>query len=66
MRRLILIIKNKLEACVTGIDRWMVQNGLKMNGDKTEILLFSSSHRPRLPIDSVEIAGHNILLFNTL
>ena len=53
--------KLKLEACVTGIDRWMGQNGLKMNGDKTEVLLLSSSYRPRSPIDSLQIAGHNIL-----
>ena len=40
--------KLKLEVCVTGIDRWMVQNRLivKMNGDKTEVFLPSSSYRP--------------------
>ena len=32
-----------------------------MNGDKTEVLLLSSSYRPRPPIDSLQIAGHNIL-----
>ena len=39
----------------------MGQNGLNMNGGKTEVLLLSSSYRPRPPIDSLEIAGHNIL-----
>ena len=53
--------KLKLQACVTRIDRWMGQNGLKMNGDKTEVLLLPSSYRPRPPIDSLQIAGHNIL-----
>ena len=53
--------KLKLEACVTGIARWMGQNGLKMNGDKTEVLLLSSSYRPRPPIDSLQISGYNIL-----
>ena len=38
-----------------------VQNRLKMNGDKTEVLLLSSSYRPGPPIESLEIAAHNIL-----
>ena len=32
--------KSKIEACVTDIDPWMIINKLKMNGDKTEILVF--------------------------
>ena len=36
------LIKSKLEACVH-IDSWMVLNRLKLNQDKTELLLISSS-----------------------
>ena len=50
--------KSTLEACVTEIDKWMLQNSLKMNGDKTETILLSSSFRPRPSIDFVSIAGH--------
>ena len=39
--------KSKIEACVTDINSWMIINKLKMNSDKTEILVFKSSHRPR-------------------
>ena len=55
-----------LEACVTEIDKWMLQNSLKMNGDKTETILLSSSFRPRPSIDSVSIAGHDVFLLKKL
>jgi len=54
--------KGTLEACVNEIDKWRLLNSLKMNGDKTEIILISSAFRPRPSIDSVCIAGHEILL----
>ena len=52
--------KSTLEACVTEIDKWMLQNSLKMNGEKTETILLSSSFRPRPSIDSVSIADHDL------
>ena len=52
--------KSTLKACVTEIDMWMLQNSLKMNGDKTETILVSSSFRLRPSIDSVSIAGHDV------
>ena len=55
--------KSTLEACVTDIDKWVLQNSLKMNGDKTETILLSSSFRPRPSIDSVSIAGHDVFFF---
>ena len=36
-----------MEACVRDIDLWMVQNRLKLNQEKTEMLVFSSRYRPR-------------------
>ena len=33
--------KQKVEACIRDIDRWMLRNNLKLNNDKTEFLLFS-------------------------
>ena len=47
--------KSKIGACVTGIDSWMIINKLKMDSDKTEILVFSSSHRPRPALDLLDI-----------
>ena len=36
-----------LEDCVKDIDLWMLNNKLKLNSGKTEIIVFSSSYRPR-------------------
>ena len=36
-----------LEDCVKYIDLWMLNNKLKLNSGKTEIIVFSSSYRPR-------------------
>ena len=52
--------KSKIEACVTDIDSWMIMNKLKMNGDKTEILVFSSFYRPRPPLDFLDIVSENV------
>ena len=54
--------KSTLEACVTEIDKWMLQNSLKMNGEKTDYFtIFFLSSRPS--IDSVSIAGHDVSFF---
>ena len=39
--------KARIEACILDINLWMVQNRLKLNQDKTEVLVFSSSYRPK-------------------
>ena len=38
----------------------MLQNSLKMNGDKTKTILLSCSFRPWPSNDSVSIAGHDV------
>ena len=38
--------KTRMEACVLDIDLWMVER-LKLNQEKTEVLVFSSCYRPR-------------------
>ena len=39
--------KTSMEACVRDIDFWMVHIRLKLNQDKTEVLVFSSCYGPR-------------------
>ena len=53
--------KSKIEACVTDIDPWMIMNKLKMNGEKTEILVFSWCYRLRPPLDFLDIVSENVL-----
>ncbi|XP_068723844.1 uncharacterized protein [Montipora capricornis] len=48
--------KTRVEACVRAIDLSMVPNRLKLNQEKTEVLLFSSPYRPRPNINDLTIA----------
>ena len=45
----------RIEACVSDIDRWMLQNLLKLNRSKTELLILNAEHRPSPPIAAVTI-----------
>ena len=47
--------ESKMEACVRDIDLWMLCNRLKLDQDKTEVLVFSSSYRPRSSLDNLMI-----------
>ena len=40
----------KLVNCVRDMDAWMLSNKLKLNKDKSEVLVISSSYRPRPPL----------------
>ena len=44
-----------LESCVCAIERWMLHNNLKLNSDKTELLILHAKHRPAPPLDSMNI-----------
>ena len=39
------LAKLRVEHCVEEIDRWMISNKLKLNDDKTELIVFSSKFR---------------------
>ncbi len=43
---------NKLEACIDELTRWMTQNKLKLNNDKTEFMVIVSKHHQCL-VDEV-------------
>ena len=45
----------RIEACVCDIDKWMLQNILKMNRDKIELMILSANHRLQPPITSVSV-----------
>ena len=51
--------KSKVELCVRDIDNWMLNNGLKLNQDKSELLLCTSSYRPVL--NSRTVVGEEIM-----
>ena len=50
-----------LECCIAEIQQWMTVNKLKLNGDKTEIILLSSSfHRGETFSDNIQVGGVEI------
>ena len=50
-----------LEKCLCDISVWMSQNKLKLNNDKTEIILFGSKkHQAELNIKSLSVAGTDV------
>ena len=55
--------KLKLEKCIIEIQDWMKFNKLKLNGDKTEIVLLSSQfNRREVHIDNIQIGDVDIWL----
>ena len=54
-----------MEACVRDIYLWMVQNRLKLNQDKTEVLVFSSCYRPRPNICNLTIVDEVVTCSST-
>ena len=54
------LVKSKLEACVKHIDSWMVLNRLKLNQDKTELLLISSRYRQSLALIHPQVGEEKI------
>jgi len=51
----------RIEACVSLVDSWLVRNKLKLNRGKTELLTLSASHRPRPPIDAIQVSSERII-----
>ena len=49
-----------LEDCVKDIDLWMLNNKLKLNSGKTEIIVFSSSYCPRPALKNLVIASDTV------
>ena len=54
------MVKAKIEMCVKEINAWLVHNGLKLNQDKSELVLFISKFRDEPILDHVEIIDEKI------
>ena len=52
--------KTKLVNCVQDINGWMLSNKLKLNNDKSEVLVISSSHRPQPSLSSLDICNETV------
>ena len=58
--------KSGVEHCIEEIDRWMILSKLKLNDDKTELIVFSSKYRPRPCLSNIQIGSECIEQSNTV
>ena len=54
------LAKRRVECCVNDIDCWMVNNGLKLNQDKTELVFISSKFRSRPSLEFIQVSDEKI------
>ena len=54
------ICKSTIEDCVREIDLWMLANKLKLNSNRTEILVFSSFYCPRPALNNLVISSETV------
>ena len=52
--------KSKIEECITSICKWMGVNELKLNHDKTEIMMFHSKFRVPPAFQSLRVGMENV------
>ena len=52
--------KAKFVNCVQDINGWMLSNQLKLNNDKSEVLVISSSRRPQPSLSSLDICNETV------
>ena len=52
--------KSKIEICVRDVDKWMTCNRLKLNSDKTEVVILSARHRPSPCLQSLVVCDDAI------
>ena len=55
-------IKSSIESCVSVVHAWMSSNCLKLNDDKSELLIFHSKRVPRPNITAINIREESISL----
>ena len=49
-----------IERCVLEIDHWMLVNRLKLNNDKTELLVISAKHLPTPVVPEISVVCETI------
>jgi hypothetical protein len=54
-------IKASSEQCVASVKAWLVENKLKFNDDKTEVLIIQSKYRKPITLESLHIGSAEIV-----
>ena len=47
--------RTRVEVCLRELNQWMLLNNLRLNNDKTELLVLHAKHRPKPPLDSITV-----------
>ena len=58
--------KNLIQECTRNMSIWMKNNKLKLNDDKTDLLVLTARHRPQPPIESIVVGSDFIFPFETV
>ena len=53
-----------IQSCVNDISKWMTANKLKLNKDKTKVIVISSQHRPRPQLDTLTFGSESVFSTN--
>ena len=51
----IVSARTRVEVCLRELNKWMLLNNLRLNNDKTELLVLHAKHRPKPPLDSITV-----------
>ena len=55
-----LITASMMERLVKDIENWMTSNMLKLNGDKSDIMVLNGPHRPRIELPPITICDESV------
>ena len=56
-----VLATSKIESCIADIRQWMTENKLKLNDDKTEVVVFSSAwHKQKVHPLTIQIGDHQV------
>ena len=49
------IARGTLEQCIVDVNNWMLQNNLKLNQDKSELIVMHAKHRLKPSLESIQV-----------
>ena len=52
--------RTRVEVCLRELNQWMLLNNLRLNNDKTELLVLHAKHRPKPPLDSINVGDATV------
>ena len=56
-----VIARGTLEQCIVDVNNWMLQNNLKLNQDKSELIVMHAKHRLKPSLESIQVGESTIV-----